>query len=81
MLLYIRQVKVVSMNRLSIGQLKSLSDFLNKIAVAWFSIGVVTPFLTKPETIIQSVKIPIGGTIMAFIFLFFSLAMVKGVKS
>lgn len=58
-------------------QLKVISEFLNYIAVAWFTGGVVTPILTKSDSLLQHVNIPIGSTIMTLIFLYFSLAIIK----
>lgn len=58
-------------------QLKVISDFLNYIAVAWFTGGVVTPILTKSDSLLQYINIPIGSTFMTIIFLYFSLAVVK----
>lgn len=59
------------------SQLKVISDFLNYIAVAWFTGGVVTPILTKPDSLLRYIHIPIGSTVMTMIFLYFSLAIVK----
>lgn len=65
------------MRSLNVRQLKVLADFLNYIAVAWFTGGVITPILTGPESFWQNIKIPIGGTMMTIIFLYFSLAINK----
>jgi len=37
------------MKNLKPSQLKALSDFLNTIAAAWFSAGVISPLFIKPE--------------------------------
>lgn len=58
-------------------QLKIIADFLNYIAVAWFTGGVITPILTQSGSLVNHVGIATGGMIMTFIFLSFSLAVAK----
>jgi hypothetical protein len=42
------------MSNLKEGQLKGLSDFLNMVAAAWFSAGVVSPLFANTESIIKT---------------------------
>jgi len=36
--------------KLNPAQLKSLSEFANTVAAAWFTAGVISPFFTKPKS-------------------------------
>jgi hypothetical protein len=69
------------MERLSVGQLKILADFLKVISATWFSAGIITPLFTKPETFLQTAKIPVLGIAMSFVFLWLAVFLMKGIKS
>ena len=62
------------------AQRKTLSDFLNTIAAAWFTAGVISPLFIQTENIGKSVVF--GGLSIAItvILLILSLGLVKTVK-
>jgi len=64
----------ISMRKINIGQKKALSDFLNNIAAAWFTIGVITPlFITTDKTlddIITSIIFGLTGSVASLAFSF-----------
>lgn len=66
---------------LSIGQRKAASEILGNMAVAWFSAGVISPLLVKPESIIKGAFLMIVGLLSTTLFTFISLYLVKGVQS
>ena len=68
------------MGKLNEWQLKALSDYFNKLSVAWLTGGLITPVLTKPESLIDKLSLPTLGILMASIMLWFSLYVVKEVK-
>jgi hypothetical protein len=51
------------MKKLNTNQLKFLSDFLNGLSVAWFSIGVITPIFVGFENLAQTL-LQIGGSLV-----------------
>jgi len=67
-------MKGLSFNK---SQRKSLSEFSNTVAAAWFSAGVVTPFFIKPKTIFEALLFPIIGIGIALTMLWLSLSLVK----
>jgi hypothetical protein len=69
------------MRKLSIGQLRVLSNFFNTIAAAWFTGGVVTPFFVKPAVLIEKVILSSVGIFFAFVFLSSALIIVRRVES
>jgi hypothetical protein len=66
--------------KLSIGQKKALSEFLNTTAAAWFAAGVIAPLFAAPKTSEELTLSIILGAISAIAFLFGSLIMVKEVN-
>ena len=66
---------------LSIGQRKAAAEIIGNIAVAWFSVGVISPLLIKPEKLIKAIFLAAISLLATFLFSFFSLSLVKGVKS
>lgn len=68
------------MKNLSLGQLRSLSDFFNTMAVAWFTAGIISPFFFKPGNFTEFIllaSIALGMTVTS---LSLSLHLAKGVK-
>lgn len=67
--------------KLSLGQLKVLAEITGNIAVAWFTAGVISPLLVKPETIEKFVILLLVSLVMTIWFTFVSLYLVKEVRS
>jgi len=67
--------------RLNTVQHKSLAEFGTTVAAAWFSAGIIAPFFTKPKSIIDGALFLIIGMSMTFVSLYFSLLLLKGIKS
>ena len=65
--------------RLSIGQRKSLAEFFTNGAVAWLTVGVVTPLLAGAK-LIDFIKIGIWGISFTILFIWIALYFSKGVK-
>ncbi|MEK7169015.1 MAG: hypothetical protein AAB778_03320 [Patescibacteria group bacterium] len=59
---------------LKIQQLKTLSEFSNMVAVAWFTGGIVTPLFVDPSLVKSFVILAIFETLL---FLFGSLYLIK----
>ncbi len=75
--LKIRGILETVMKHLSIEERRSLSDFFNKIAAAWFSAGVITPFFIKPIAITDIIYRLVVGFGLSLLSLQASLALVK----
>lgn len=68
------------MRNLKSGQLKALSEFLNTVAAAWFSVGVIAPLFTRPDDF-SKILLPTSTAIaLTVIFLVLSLYSVRKVK-
>lgn len=63
--------------RLSKGQLARISEILGNISVAWFSAGTISPLFTPPQTVFDFLIRLIVSLIMASVFLFLSLTIIK----
>jgi hypothetical protein len=68
------------MRGLKSAQLKALSDFANTVAAAWFTAGVISPFFTKPASLLEVFRFLLIGLLMTWITLTWSLSLVKEVK-
>lgn len=68
------------MQNLTASQLKALSEFLNTIAAAWFTAGVISPFFLKPEDFSRALILGFAAVALAATFLSFSLSIVRRVK-
>ncbi|HKC05030.1 MAG TPA: hypothetical protein VKC54_04125 [Patescibacteria group bacterium] len=66
------------MRHLNTPQVKSISDFLNKVSAAWFTSAAITPFL-QTNTTIDKVLLGLVGLMMAAFFLWGSVVILKGV--
>lgn len=62
------------------SQLKALSEFMNMLAVAWFTVGIITPFFLEQENIIRSIILAIAGIFMSVTFLAMALLLLRKVK-
>ncbi|HCM37485.1 TPA: hypothetical protein DIS61_02455 [Patescibacteria group bacterium] len=69
------------MRQYTLAQRKSLADFFNMIAVAWFTAGIISPFFIISKTIIELLLYPIAGIILTWLSLLISLYLLKDIKS
>lgn len=69
------------MDKLSAGQKKIVAEFLSNISVAWFGTGVISPFLSRPKSLSETIIPFVWGIILAIGFLRIALFFTKGVKS
>jgi len=62
------------------SQIKGLSEFLNTVAAAWFSAGVISPFFVSTEN--QPLVVLIAGAqiTLSLFFLSVSLSLLRNVK-
>ncbi len=65
------------MQKLNAAQVKSLADFCNMLAAAWFSTGIIVPLFTKPNNIIEFFRLLIIGFIMTFVMIELSLYLLR----
>jgi hypothetical protein len=65
---------------LSQVQLKGLAEFANKIAAAWFTAGIISPFFTKPKSFVELVSYVGVGLLMTLVALRWSLFLLGGTK-
>lgn len=68
------------MKNLTPSQLKSLSEFLNTLAAAWFSAGVISPFFIKSEDFVKTLALGLVAIGLSLGLLSLSLTTVRGVK-
>lgn len=66
------------MRKLSVGQKKVLADFLASSAVAWLTVGIITPIISNDVSAIETVVL---GIIFAAWFLLVALYLTRNVKS
>lgn len=69
------------MRRLSVAQKRVLVDFCTNIAVGWFIVGVVTPFLDLPKSVLESYVTMGVGFVMSYIFLRAALFLSGGINT
>lgn len=67
------------MREFSIGQLKTLSEYFNMIAAAWFTAGIISPFFSKAVPL-EKALFSIAGLGVSYVFLNFSLFFAKEVN-
>lgn len=67
------------MGNLKDGQIKGLSDFLNTVAAAWFSAGVISPLFANTESIVKTLFLSGIEISMALFFLSLSLLLLRRV--
>lgn len=63
-----------------IGEQKVYSEFLTNLAVAWFSAGVIGPFLARPKNVREIVSLSLAGVLGALLSLRFAVLTSKGGK-
>ena len=68
------------MEKLTRSQLKSLSEFANAVAAAWFSAGVIAPFFTRSKTIFEALIFPLAGLLATSITLILSLKIIRNIE-
>ena len=68
------------MKELSSAQLKSLSEFANTVAAAWFTAGVISPVFTKPKSLLELITFLLVSLLMTAATLRWSLFILEGVK-
>jgi len=67
--------------KLSIGQSKAASEILGNIAVAWFTVGVISPIFIRPRSFFDFISNLMLGLIMTIFFSATCLNFVKDIKS
>lgn len=67
------------MDKMSIGQLKALSEFFNTIAAAWFTGGIIAPFFAK-VSLLEKILFFVIVAGFSYAFLNISLFFVKEVE-
>lgn len=65
---------------LTASQYKALSEFLNTIAAAWFTAGVISPFFIRPESLISAIILGVIALMFTLTCLGWSLFLVRKVK-
>jgi hypothetical protein len=68
------------MNELNTEQLRRASEILGNMAVAWFTVGVITPMLVGPENAVVFVRPFMLSLLMTGLFSTLSLFSLKGMK-
>lgn len=71
---------IIFLMKLTPSQLKALSEFMNMLAVAWFTAGVITPFFLEQGNIIRSIILAAAGIFMSVTFLAMALLLLRKVK-
>ena len=69
------------MKPLSIGQRKSLSDFLNTVSAAWLTAGIIAPIFTQTQVVSEFFLSLASGMAGSVALLAISLILVKEVNS
>lgn len=68
------------MKNLTPSQLKTLSEFLNTVAAAWFTAGVISPIFVKPEDLSTTINLAFTSLVLTSSFLGLSLLLVRKLK-
>ena len=68
------------MDGLNFEQLKRTSEILGNMAVAWFTVGVVSPLFAGPKEPVEIVSPLVVGFSMTVFFANLSLRVIKGVR-
>lgn len=71
---------VILMARLTVGERRVYSEFFTNIAVAWFTIGIITPLFVKPKTIEEVITFAVWGISGALVSLRLAVFSSKGGK-
>jgi len=62
------------------SQLERTSEILGNITVAWFSAGVITPLFVRPKNLMEFIVLFSVGLLMASLFYFVSIYLVRRIK-
>mgnify|MGYP001572506245 FL=1 len=62
------------------GERKVYSEFFTNLAVAWFSAGVISPFFTKPKSVVEILLFASFGILGALASLRSAVLISKGGK-
>ncbi|MDI6731553.1 MAG: hypothetical protein QME05_03090 [Candidatus Margulisbacteria bacterium] len=68
------------MEKLNPSQLKAFSEFMNMIAAAWFTSGVIAPLFAHPNSFIELLSYIVVGLLMTWATMFLSLSLVKEIQ-
>lgn len=68
------------MPKLRQSQLKGLSEFLNTIAAAWFTAGVIGPLFVRNDDFGKTLLLAVISLLLCAGFLGISLSFLRGVK-
>jgi hypothetical protein len=68
------------MSNLSSVQLKSIADFANTVAAAWFTAGVISPIFTKPKSFLELMTFLAVSLLMTWATLRWSILLLEGVR-
>jgi len=61
----------------NVEQKRFLTNFLNGLAVAWYSIGVISPFVAGVDELSQFVLILLSSTCATLALIFWGLKILK----
>jgi len=68
------------MNSLSPVQLKSIAEFADTVAAAWFTAGVISPIFTKPKSFLELLIFLAVSLLMTWATLRWSILLLEGVE-
>ncbi|OGM31492.1 hypothetical protein A2630_03645 [Candidatus Woesebacteria bacterium RIFCSPHIGHO2_01_FULL_44_10] len=69
------------MSKLSVGQKRALSDFLNTVAAAFLTIGAITPLFSNFGSWKEISASVLGGLSISLLLLTISLRIMRRIKS
>lgn len=67
--------------KLNTEQLKRVSEILGNIAVAWFTMGVISPLFAKPKGPVEVISPLVAGFSMVLFSANLSLRVIREIKS
>lgn len=67
------------MSHYSTGQLKTLAEFLNTVAAAWFTGGIIAPFFAS-ISLSKYIVFFIVGSFLSYLFVSLAMQLTKEVK-
>lgn len=68
------------MRNLKPGQLKALSEFLNTVAAAWFTAGIIAPIFIELKDISKTIVLGLVAFVTSMGFLASSLQLVRKIR-
>ncbi|MBI5701040.1 hypothetical protein HZC34_04235 [Candidatus Saganbacteria bacterium] len=54
-----------------------MSDFANMVSAAWFTAGIISPFFTKPSSLVELLTFVFTGLLMTWATLRWSLFLLE----